>query len=1019
MKSRSRPRLTPLTASLAALAVIGALAVPAAAAPPSLPTAVVPPGSVEIVDPGATPETASLFQYLQDIQGEGILYGQEHTTSYGLSIGTPDMIKSDVLGGVGDHPAIFAWDTLIIEGQERPGQLANTRAQNIELFAQYIEQADALGGINTISAHMENFVTGGSFYDTSGDTLRAVLPGGPNHDELKAYLDDIAILAGSIQDSEGNAIPIIFRPWHENAGSWFWWGAAYGSPGEYQELYRFTVEYLRDVKGVSNFLYAFSPGGGFGGDPALYLRTYPGDEYIDILGYDSYDNGNAGAAWLNGIVADLGMMSDLAIARNKVSAFTEFGVSTSGLAITGNPNLNWYTEVLAAIKADPKASRSAYMAQWANFGTTNFHVPYPAYGSEPDHELLANFQAYEADAYTLFADDVTGVFDRVVPTVAHDPLVHLVSPADGARVATSPTTIRASVQGATADSVTFDVGALSIPLTLDAAGIYWTGEWTIPPEDLNNSTVAVSVTATVGVDTLTDDAQVILGPRPVFESGVIDTFEAYGDDTSLRAEWIPVQANTITVETGSVGEGTQAMRFDYSFASQTYTGVGKVVSGDWSGFGELSLWIDPDASDNLMVLQLQAGGVSYEAYPSLAGDEPYEISIPWADWRPAPWDTANADRRITFEDLQALSQFHIYINSVPEAVATSGSVVVDNIRATGTPPPPVFSDVTRDHPFYKEIMWLYDQGLDNGYRDGKFHPNWIEKRQDVASLLYRYVGAEFTADNTPTYRDVRTRHPFYTEIEWLVAQGLVDVPTGRNPEFKPNSPLDRATAASLLYRLAGSPEVEITQVFTDVPVSTPVRPGHRKIPGPVVDADAIAWAVQTGVITPKSATVFGVREPVLRQDMAAYLYRYDQIPPPVSGLVTLFDFESGAQGWAPSNWEPGGSVLATGGTLQITSPAGGKNFGLDTPIGDLSAYSEIRVDLVSTSAGTDPMLALKLGSGWLWCQPAATGWTTTPKTMVFDLTTMSAECQGLLNDVKGIFLWFHEGEQVIDNVVAN
>jgi len=305
-------------------------------------------------------------------------------------------------------------------------------------------------------------------------------------------------------------------------------------------------------------------------------------------------------------------------------------------------------------------------------------------------------------------------------------------------------------------------------------------------------------------------------------------------------------------------------------------------------------------------------------------------------------------------------------------------------------------------------MWLYDQLLDNGYPDGKFHPNRIEKRQDAASLLYRYAGAEFTADNTPTYRDVRTRHPFYTEIEWLVEQGLVDVPAGRNPEFKPNSPLDRATAASLLYRLAGSPEVEITQVFRDVPTATPR-----------VDADAIAWAVQTGVITPKSATVFGVREPVLRKDMAAYLYRYDQVPPPVPGTITLFDFESGAQGWAPSDWEPGGSVATSGGTLQITSPAGGKNFGLNTPIGDLSAYSEIHVDLVSTSAGTDPMLALQLGSDWLWCQPAATGRTTTPKTLVFDLTTMSAECQGLLIDVKGIFLWFDEGEQVIDNVVAN
>ena len=1017
MKNRAHLRMSPLIASISAAAVIGALAVPAVAAPPSLPTAVVPPGSVEIVDPGATLETASLFQYLQDIQGEGILYGQEHATSYGLSIGTPDGIKSDIFNGVGENPAIFGWDTLIIQGDERPGQTANTAAQNIALLADYIQKADAMGGINTLSAHMENFVTGNSFYDTSGDTLRAVLPGGSHNADLKAYLDNIALLASSAKDANGKLIPIIFRPWHENAGSWFWWGAAFGSPGEYAELYRFTVEYLRDVKGVSNFLYAFSPGGGFGGDPGLYLRTYPGDEFIDILGYDSYDNGQAGSAWLTSIVADLGMISDEAIARNKVSAFTEFGVSTSGLAVTGNPNLNWYTQVLAAIRADSRASRSAYMAQWANFGTTNFHVPYPAYDSVPDHELLANFREFAADPYTLFADNVTGAFNREVPTVAHDPLIHLVSPADGARVETSPTTIRAKVDGMAPDTVTFTVGTETIPLTLDTEGMWWTGEWTIAPEMLNNSTVDVSVTATEGVATLTDDAQVILGPKPVLPAGFVDNFEGYGDNTALRAEYQPVQSNTISLETGSVGEGNQAMRIDYSFVGQDYTGVTKQISGDWSGFGELSLWIDPDATNNKMVLQLKAGGISYEAYPSLAGDEPYEISIPWADWRPAPWDTANADRRITFEDLQALNQFNIYINSVTEQVATSGSVVVDNIRATGTPPPPVFSDVTRDHPFYKEIMWLYDQGLDNGYRDGKFHPERVIKRSDAADLLYRYVGAEFTPAGRPTFSDVRRSNPDYAAVEWMVAEGLVDVPTGHSPQFRPSAPLDRATVASWLYRLAGSPAVEPGTVFVDVPLSAPVITGHHgwhwrppcKDVGTVIDPAAIAWAVQTGVITPESETVFGVRKPVLRQDMAAYLYRYDALPDP---FVTLFDFASGTQGWVGP-----GTVASVGGALAITSTDGW--FGVDQGGVDLTGRTTLSFDVDSATAGTSFNYALKLGPNWTWCQGST--WvrvdpSAVPTTVNLNLTEMSPECQAMASDFKGIQIFFNPGTFVIDDV---
>src|SRR5665647_26885 len=542
MKNRAHLRMSPLIASLSAAAVIGALFIPAAAATstPTVATAL-PAGQVRVVDPDVTPATASLFNYLQDVRGKATLFGHQHTTSFGVTIGTADGTTSDVKNGVGDFPAIFGWDTLILQGDERPGQAANTTDQNIAAFADYIQKADTIGGISTIS----------------------------------------------------------FRPWHENAGSWFWWGAAYGSPGEYAELYRFTVEYLRDVKGVHNFLYAFSPGGGFGGNADTYLRTYPGDAYIDILGYDSYDNGQAGAAWLNGMVTDLGMIADLADARDKVSAFTEFGVSTSGLLPNGqNANLNWFTDVLNAIKADPRARRSAYMETWANFGTDQFFVPYPAYADQPAHELLPDFQAYAADPFSYFASDLTGVFDRTVTTVANDPLVHLVSPADGSRVAATPTTVRARVVGTTADRVFLTVGAdpTEIELSLDADG-FWSGVWPVPAESLNNSTVAVRVHVIEGgVETLTDDASVVLGPKPTFAPGVVDDFEGYGDDNALRAEYVQYNTNTLTLETGPVGQGSKAMRVSYDFAAQEYTGVGKQISGDWSGFGELSLWIDPDAS---------------------------------------------------------------------------------------------------------------------------------------------------------------------------------------------------------------------------------------------------------------------------------------------------------------------------------------------------------------------------------------------------------------------------------------
>jgi hypothetical protein len=85
------------------------------------------------------------------------------------------------------------------------------------------------------------------------------------------------------------------------------------------------------------------------------------------------------------------------------------------------------------------------------------------------------------------------------------------------------------------------------------------------------------------------------------------------------------------------------------------------------------------------VLQLVAGGVSDEAYPAMTGTEGSTVSIPFADFRPAPWDTGNTgntDRRITPEYLANLSQFNIFINQAETGTTTHGSFFVDDLRAS-------------------------------------------------------------------------------------------------------------------------------------------------------------------------------------------------------------------------------------------------------------------------------------------------------------------------------------------------
>src|SRR5690606_31456085 len=84
-----------------------------------------------------------------------------------------------------------------------------------------------------------------------------------------------------------------------------------------------------------------------------------------------------------------------------------------------------------------------------------------------------------------------------------------------------------------------------------------------------------------------------------------------------------------------------------------------------------------------------------------------------------------------------------------------------------------FSDVTSESPFGFEISWLVARGITDGYADGTFRPGAGVSRQAMAAFLYRFDGVSgFTPFETPTFPDVPTDHPFYTEIEWLAARGI-------------------------------------------------------------------------------------------------------------------------------------------------------------------------------------------------------------------------------------------------------
>src|SRR5207248_2576010 len=74
--------------------------------------------------------------------------------------------------------------------------------------------------------------------------VAAILPGGAQHEHYRQWLDRFADYVNGLRATV--LVPVIFRPFHETSGGWFWWGARHATPDEYKQLWRFTVEYLRD-----------------------------------------------------------------------------------------------------------------------------------------------------------------------------------------------------------------------------------------------------------------------------------------------------------------------------------------------------------------------------------------------------------------------------------------------------------------------------------------------------------------------------------------------------------------------------------------------------------------------------------------------------------------------------------------------------------------------------------------------------------------------------------------------------
>ena len=341
--------------------------------------------------PNRTPETESLLSNLNKISSQGIMFGHQDDPLYGVTW-EGDFDRSDVKSVVGDYPAVMGFDIGRIElGSEK--SLDNI---DFNIIRQEIINQFNRGGMITISWHMYNPLTGGDSWDveTKG-VVTSILPNGENHDKLISWLQYGADFFKSLVTKEGTKIPVLFRPWHEHTGSWFWWGKENCTIDEYKELWLLTYNFFQE-QGVDNLLYGYSPDSQGPGE--IYMERYPGDEYVDLLGLDIYhrDNEEGIKNYQNSLHTILSFLSEESEKRNKPIAVTETGLEAIPIA-------SWWTEVLLpAIEKYP----ISYVLTWRNARerSNHYYAPYPGQKSADD------FVKFYNNPKTLFVKDISNLY---------------------------------------------------------------------------------------------------------------------------------------------------------------------------------------------------------------------------------------------------------------------------------------------------------------------------------------------------------------------------------------------------------------------------------------------------------------------------------------------------------------------------------------------------------------------------------------------------------------------------------
>ena len=238
-----------------------------------------------LVTPQPSVNTAKLHQFLIDNFQRKIISGVMTLKSLATTTGGSQNEISWLYEKTGKKPALLGLD--FMDHTNVPFSWCN----NPDLIQDAITWKNS-NGIVALCWHWRDpsFKTHEFYTDRTGFDPRKIFE--PQSEEYVAMMRDMDVVAGYLKELQEKDVPILWRPLHEASGGWFWWGAQ-GSEA-CKKIWQIMFDKFTNEHRLNNLIWVWTSEAN-----SSAISWYPGDEYVDIIGLDIYDEGNHGSQMLS------------------------------------------------------------------------------------------------------------------------------------------------------------------------------------------------------------------------------------------------------------------------------------------------------------------------------------------------------------------------------------------------------------------------------------------------------------------------------------------------------------------------------------------------------------------------------------------------------------------------------------------------------------------------------------------------------------------------------------------------